>query len=96
MNSVRLPGSSPSWVYGTVPAKTSTGARPRMALLTMPPMFWVPESTCTTTACGSPVTMAYAWAAESATVSCGQMISVGSSSARPSALAWARASMRPG
>ena len=67
-----------------------------MALLTMPPTFWVPESTCTTTACGSPVTMAYAWAAESATVSCGQMISLGSSSARPSALAWARASMMPG
>jgi hypothetical protein len=58
MNSVRLPGSSPSWVNGTVPAKTSTGTRPRRALLTIPPTFWVPESTCTMTACGSPVTIA--------------------------------------
>ena len=28
MNSLRLPGSSPSWVKGDMPAKMNTGTRP--------------------------------------------------------------------
>ncbi len=55
MNSLRLPGSSPCWVIGELPANTSTGTRPLAALCSMPPMFWVPHSTCTTTACARPV-----------------------------------------
>ncbi len=58
MNSVRLPGSSPSWVMGERPAKISTGTRPREALWMAPPRFWVPQSTCTRTACASPLTWA--------------------------------------
>ena len=58
MNSLRLPGNSPSRVYGEAPAKMSTGMWPRIALLTSPPRFWVPPSTCTTTAWGWRVTLA--------------------------------------
>ena len=58
MNSFRPAGSSPVMVTGAAPAKISTGTRPRSALLTAPPRFWVPESTCTRTACGRRVTLA--------------------------------------
>jgi hypothetical protein len=64
-------------------------------LFTMPPTFWVPESTCTRTACGSPLTMAYACAADSATVSCGHTMTAGSSLSRPAAFTCASASMTP-
>ena len=96
MNSLRPPGSSFSIVYGAAPAKTSTGARPRRALLIAPPMFWVPASTCTMTACGERLTSAAACAALSATISCGQTMSRGRSLSLPSAFAWASASIRPG
>jgi hypothetical protein len=96
MNSLRPPGNSPCCVNGTVPAKISTGTRPRMALLTALPRFCVPASTWTITACGSPVTMAYACAADRATVSCGQTMSFGSVSAQPSARACAIASSSAG
>ena len=58
MNSLRLPGNSPSSVYGEAPAKMSTGMWPRIALLTSPPRFCVPPSTWTMTACGCRVTLA--------------------------------------
>ena len=59
MNSLRPPGSSPSAVTGDSPAKISTGTRPLAALCTAPPRFWVPQSTCTSTAWASPLTWAY-------------------------------------
>ena len=96
MNSFRLPGSSPPIVYGAAPAKMSTGTRPRIALLTAPPRFAVPASACTRTACGSPATLAYACAADRATVSCGHTMSRGNSPSRPAALACASASIKPG
>ena len=58
MNSFRPPGSSPVIVNGAAPAKMSTGTRPRIALLTAPPRFWVPASTWTKTACGCLLTLA--------------------------------------
>ncbi len=58
MNSLRLPNSSPSCVKGDAPAYMSTPTRPFAALCSMPPMFWVPHSTCTSTACGMPLTCA--------------------------------------
>ena len=95
MCSVRVPASSPSWVMGDSPAKISTGTRPLDALCTAPPRFWVPQSTCTMTACGSPLTCAYPWAALSATLSCGQRTSSGNAASDPADAARAYASRMP-
>ena len=77
MNSLRLPRSSPSWVNGEAPAKTSIGTRPRAALCTAPASACVPQSTCTSTACGRPETWAKPWAALIATISFGQVTIAG-------------------
>ena len=74
---------------GDRPAKISTGTRPRDALWIAPPRFWVPQSVCTRTACGSPLTCAYPWAALSATNSCGHRISSGSECSVPEPFACA-------
>ncbi len=94
MNSLRLPRSSPSWVNGEAPAKTSTGTRPRAALCTAPASACVPQSTCTSTACGRPETWAWPCAALIATISFGQVITAGTG--RPVARAKAMASTSAG
>src|SRR5215510_5776795 len=90
MNSLRLPGSSPSWVDGDAPAKISTGMRLRAALWTAPASDCVPHSTWTRTAWARPVTWATPCAALSATISAGQVMSRGTG--RPVAAAAASAS----
>ena len=90
MNSLRLPRSSPAWVNGEAPAKTSIGTRPLAALWIAPASAWVPHSTCTITACGRPETWAKPWAALIPTISFGQVTISGTG--RPVARAAAIAS----
>ncbi len=94
MNSLRLPFISPNWVKGEAPAKMRTGTLALETLWTAPASDWVPHSTWTMTAWARPETWACPCAAVSATISFGQVMTLGSR--WPLARASAKASIMEG